>query len=355
MVRSMTGVNGGGSAESGAGLVYCLSCGRTRAGGEFRCPACRCTVYGPRIPGNLVRVPLQEPGDHLAGLLGRVLDRFPAGRLALLYGPRGIGKSTVALSAWKLGAHVYTLEMDPALVADYCHRIGTTPAWIIAPSSPSELVYPPEALRVVLDSLSATGPEAVPCLQALLAHCRGTGARAIVVVHTTKAGTIRGPETIPHLADTVVRLEELDGNRALVPEKHRGSPARAVLYRITDRGAVLPAWDRYYSVEGTPPGLRLVAFPSPGTWTRHAGRLARAAKKRDGTLPPPPLALSMLDAGQLGGWVEPPDGAERERFSIAHGLAYLRADGFLARDGLADELEEAEAEAATDEPDRGDQ
>ena len=201
-----------------------------------------------------------------------------------------------------------------------CHHTGALDTGSDDPGLPLEL----RCADIVVDSVS-NAPRPLAVLEQLHDHCQATGSRSIAVAHTTKRGELAGREALAHYADTIVELDQVDGHRRIFGHKHRGGPHHAAVFVLGANGPTVPAWDRYYSIEGRGPGYRVSPFPSQQT--RHARRLAVAAKEGAGELPGAPLAVSMLDAGKLGGWVEPADGAARRDFALGVGLPYLDASG----------------------------
>lgn len=304
---------------------YCLICARARLRGEYSCPRCGTDTYGDEIPGDGQHWP-REPAPPLLGLIGELIE-LPIGALCLFYGPKGIGKTTVAIGTFP-AALFGTTEMGPDLVRDYAARLGATLAGVRVPRVTRE----PEVsvdLRAggpvdyVLDSLNGTRAPA-----AALAACRALcelGGRVIALAQVTQDGDIRGGEDLGHDCDVVIRFDHHAGNHRIVVEKNRFGPTTSRVFRLGPNGADRAPRDRYYSVEGQAPHYRLEPYPSSSA--KHAAVLAEQEKRlADGfpsALPAPPAAVAALKSGlYAGGWIEPEDVDARRAFAEAAGVPY---------------------------------
>lgn len=326
---------------------YCLRCGRERREGEFQCPAfladapdkrCGCATYGDTVPGSAV-VSLALQGA-MRGVLAGLLT-LPPGDVALVKGPRGVGKTSVVLTGLSK-PWVATSEMKPQKVFDYARRLGVEVMGVstitVDPETgavdlniPAEAWEPVDgrpAADVALDSLTGVGrPRDV--LAAARGHANATGARVAAVSQTTTDGEARGGSDLEFNADAVVNLEEMgDGGRRATVEKSRSGPEGSRLYRVTLEGEVtLPDYRAFYTVSGIAPHYTLRHFPPVkgardpfGAFLRH---VSKTGKRRD--LPERgPVAVAAMDGGQLypGRWTEPPDGDARRAFALAHGVPY---------------------------------
>ena len=323
--------------------AFCQSCGRERRPDWLKC-ACGCTVWGPEVRGDANPGPELVGDGRVWGLLGHVIETLPIGDLCLVYGQKGVGKSTLAFRAFTPphddqlpGVYIVSREMKPRRVLQYCRRLGVRPDRVLypPPAVPGEplppLDLPDDAHSVVYDSISMDG-NGVERLAELEAHRDRVGARVLLISHVTKDGKAAGRESLSHAVDSVIRLDYAGGMRRITVQKHREGTIRAesVLFRFDGAGVpVLPQWDRYYSVEGQPPNYHLSPWPDGKARRYGAALVAAAAGKLAGPLPSPPVAVSTVYAGALGGWVEPQDGDERRRFALAHGCPYLDARGEL--------------------------
>lgn len=313
---------------------FCFICGRPRGPDEYGCPACGGDVYAPEVPGDAAR---REPDAiPVRGPLAHALARVQPG-IVLLAGPRGAGKSTLALGTPAAPPRVVSPEMGAELARSYAERLGLSIEAYRATldiEAPDLGLAPPVPRYLVLDSLQAHPTDPIETIAALKRWAIGAGALVFVTSQVTKEGRIAGFERVPHDADVVVELAPAGAvNRATVT-KNRFGAQDSVLWSFGsafDGGALVDWGRRYYSIEGSPPELRAVPFPTPGA--RHAGYLAAAAADPElrELLGPPPCAVSAVDAGGLypddGRWIEPHDGAARRDWAKRHGLRYFSPQG----------------------------
>jgi hypothetical protein len=352
---------------------WCINCSRRRLLDEFRCPACGCEHYDDQLYGPGGEEPVNDPKTaKLGGILGRIVT-LNAGEVLVLLGPKGAGKTSLALSGFQeiLEPWVMTSEMSPRKLRRYAKRLGiklggiSEPGQVprvsrlLAPSSSGDpfdrplelpehqaareaetelgLSFPRDGrfMGYIVDSLTMTG-DPVRALALLMDRCQATGARAIATSQWTTAGTARGGSMIEYNADVTVEIEKISATeRRAVCTKSRNEEEKSILFQYQEDGNVGGlAWDPvYYSIEGTDPDYTIVPWPSPGAHPpRHAGllrALASGERLEDLELPPPPVAVAALDGGNLypgrSRWVEPRDARHRAAFANAHGLNYYRA------------------------------
>jgi len=306
--------------------TYCVRCGRQRRPSEFACPGtpvapCGGTFYGREVPGTARPSPTSGP---LAGALAGLLE-LPPGAVALLHGPKGAGKTSIALTAltepW-----VSSSEMAPGMVLAYAARMGVRLAGVSTPEllEPRPLEGPPVRLHVprrhaagdvLLDSVTRCG-DALGALRALEAHCKATGARGIAIAQHTKEGDVKGPAALEYDCDAIVEVQR----GRLNVTKNRFGREDSRLFALEEAGAALPTWDRYYSIEGDGPNYRIVPWPSsPGARFAEPYRAATAGKLE---LPEPPIAVAAEHSRVYGGWIAPPDVAQRKQFAASNGLTF---------------------------------
>lgn len=341
---------------------FCVSCGRRRLEGEFRCPECAGADYDVSI---IVNHPerREHPGHKLGGIIGRLV-RLEPGEILLLKGPKAVGKTSIALTAFA-GVSlpwILTNEMSIGKVKSYAERLkvrycGVSWPFLYELEPPEYEIGGPRpipeeridlAIRsdrprsYVYDSLNGLATPA-KVLAAVRELVNRSGGRAVVTSQVTTQDEARGGPTIEHNVDAVVRIERADGDaRRAVAEKTRSGPEGSLIFTIDEAtGAIgLPRWDRYYSIEGRGPDYEIRSFPQPGgTPPQYAAFLAAARSGRLPTeiraaLPKPPIAVAALDGGALyegpNRWIEPPDAAARCRFATMHGLSYYSpSDGRL--------------------------
>jgi DNA repair protein RadA/Sms len=190
-------------------------------------------------------------------LAGGVVD----GSVTLLYGPPGIGKSTllfqVLSSVAARGSDVLLASAEESLaqVRGRAERLGPVPPHLLALEG-ADL----EAIEVateqrrpalaVVDSLQSiadpllTQPagslaQVRSCVERLTRVAKRTGVPILLVGHVTKDGDLAGPRAIEHLVDTVMSF---DGDRhhalrVLTSVKHRFGPTGEVgIFEMCDDG-----------------------------------------------------------------------------------------------------------------------
>ena len=286
---------------------------------------------GDHVPSSAV--PVERSPTPVGGVLGRVLSMAP-GKVAILHGPRGVGKSTLMLDMFP-GAWICSDEMEPEQVLAYTARQGVRHGGISVPRWNEEAQRFDLGVRdpwdgrpydLCFDSATSVGHD-LEALQAVQARCRELGTRGLVILQQTKDGDARGDARLTFMCDVEIQLSVEQGERRAEVRKNRGGPEVSICYRLGPRGLELPRFDGYYSIEGEGGRYELVRHPAARR-RRYAGLLrsaeASAAKGEPVELPPPPLAVCALrSALYRGGWVEPHDVEERERFASAHGVPYF--------------------------------
>src|SRR5580704_6712934 len=184
-----------------------------------------------------------------------------AGSVTLLFGPPGIGKSTllfqVLSSLADTGSDVLLASAEESLtqVSGRATRPGQVPAQLLAleGSDVEAIEAATERGRpalVVVDSLqSVTDPglaqpagsvaQVRACVERLTRFAKASGVPFLVVGHVTKDGDPAGPRSVEHLVDTVLSF---DGDRhhalrVLTAVKHRFGPAGEVgIFEMRDDG-----------------------------------------------------------------------------------------------------------------------
>lgn len=267
-----------------------------------------------------------EPKGPLRGPLAGLLE-LPRGCVLLLHGPRGGGKTSIGLAALGVPAgleaprpYVVTSEMAPSLVNLYASRMGLELAGCVEPDPELDALgrlrlNVPASFTgdVLLDSLTRC-VSAELALEELRAYARSRNVRAIGIAQWTKDGDMRGPASLGHDVDAVAMVE----HGRIVVTKNRFGPERSRTFVLEGAGATLPTWDRYYSIEGEGPDLRIVSWPSDRARYADPYRHAKGLE-----LPPPPLATAAQKAElYAGGWVEPSDVERRCEFAREHGLNF---------------------------------
>lgn len=266
-------------ARTRSDVVFsCAACAATSLRWVGRCPSCgEWNTFAPATSrgrgGAAVScatpVPLRDVSTEGArpmptgvGELDRVLGGgVVAGSVTLLFGPPGIGKSTllfqVLSSLAASGSDVLLASAEESLtqVGGRAARLGQVPAHLLALEGPDveAIEAATEAQRpalVVVDSLQSVSDPALAqpagslaqvraCVERLTRLAKTTGVPLLVVGHVTKDGDPAGPRAVEHLVDTVLSF---DGDRhhalrVLSAVKHRFGPAGEVgIFEMRDDG-----------------------------------------------------------------------------------------------------------------------
>jgi DNA repair protein RadA/Sms len=196
------------------------------------------------------------------GELDRVLNGgLVAGSATLLFGPPGIGKSTllfqVLASVAGTGTEVVLASAEESLtqVRNRAGRMGPVPAQLLAIEGHDVAAIAAAIDRrrpslVVVDSIQSIADSSLPqaagslaqvrsCVETLTRLAKASGVPVVMVGHVTKDGDLAGPRVIEHLVDTVLSF---DGDRhhalrLLTAVKHRFGPAGEVgLFEMRDEG-----------------------------------------------------------------------------------------------------------------------
>ncbi len=241
----------------------CAGCGEWNTFAEAIVPVPRAAGGAPGLEGhggNVPAVALAEVStDPAAPLRTGVseLDRVlgggvVGGSVTLLYGPPGIGKSTllfqVLASVAGSGRHVLLASAEESLgqVIGRASRIGPVPPRLLGLEGPDveaieAAVHEHRPALVVVDSLQSVSDPLLAqsagslaqvraCVERLTRMAKSSGVPLILVGHVTKDGDLAGPRAVEHLVDTVLSF---DGDRhhalrVLTSVKHRFGPAGEV-------------------------------------------------------------------------------------------------------------------------------
>jgi DNA repair protein RadA/Sms len=184
-----------------------------------------------------------------------------AGSVTLLFGPPGIGKSTLlfqvlsSLAATGVDVMLASAEESLAQVRGRAGRIGQVPARLLALEGHDVEAIEAAVVRhrpamVVVDSLQSVSDPALPqpagslaqvraCVERLTRMAKSSGVPLLLVGHVTKDGDPAGPRAVEHLVDTVLSFEgdRHHALRVLTSVKHRFGPTGEVgIFEMRDDG-----------------------------------------------------------------------------------------------------------------------
>jgi DNA repair protein RadA/Sms len=255
-------------------IYLCTACEGVAPQWVGRCPHCgqwntlAASLGATRSPGALaVSLRLVDGGDALPMPTGVVeFDRvlaggFVAGSVTLVFGPPGVGKSTllfqVLASVAGTGVEVLLASAEESLaqVSGRAARIGAVPEHLLCLAGSDVAAIEAAIVRhhpalVVVDSIQTVSDDELPgaagslaqvraCVDRLTRLAKSTGVPVVLVGHVTKDGDLAGPRAVEHLVDTVLSF---DGDRhhalrVLTAVKHRFGPAGEVgIFEMRDDG-----------------------------------------------------------------------------------------------------------------------
>jgi DNA repair protein RadA/Sms len=262
----------------------CRDCGTTSLRWAGRCPGCgewntlaavsglvrrsgsaaSGTVSAPVRAVTLADVSADAARPLVTGVseLDRVMGGgVVGGSVTLLFGPPGIGKSTLlfqVLSSVASRGHDVVLasaEESLAQVSGRAARLGPVPRHLFALEGPDVEAIEEGVQRVrpdlvVVDSLQSISDPGLAqpagslaqvraCVERLTRMAKSSGVALVLVGHVTKDGDMAGPRAVEHLVDTVLAF---DGDRhhalrVLSAVKHRFGPTGEVgIFEMRDDG-----------------------------------------------------------------------------------------------------------------------
>jgi len=148
---------------------------------------------------------------------------FVSGSVTLVFGPPGVGKSTllfqVLASVAATGVEVLLASAEESLsqVSGRAARIGAVPENLLALAGPDVVAIEAAIVRhnpalVVVDSIQTVSDDELPgaagslaqvraCVDRLTRLAKSSGVAVVLVGHVTKDGDLAGPRAIEHLVD----------------------------------------------------------------------------------------------------------------------------------------------------------
>jgi DNA repair protein RadA/Sms len=255
----------------------CTACDATSLRWVGRCPNCGAwNTFGTSVGSRTGAAGDGTPALALADIstegarplptgvseLDRVMGGgVVAGSVTLVFGPPGIGKSTllfqVLSSVAASGVDVMLASAEESLtqVRGRASRIGLVPRHLLALEGPDveqieAAVERHHPALVVVDSLQSVSDPELPhpagslaqvraCVERLTRMAKSSGVPLLLVGHVTKDGDLAGPRAVEHLVDTVLSF---DGDRhhtlrVLTSVKHRFGPTGEVgIFEMRDDG-----------------------------------------------------------------------------------------------------------------------
>jgi DNA repair protein RadA/Sms len=262
-------------------MYRCFQCSRKTPSYFEQCPGCGAwgTCIAVRSPKPITLADVADQRDEIERVMLRgdwdqaLGGGGMPGSVVLVYGPGGVGKSTdlLRLCAQHRGAFAASertlqeIEIDVRAMTDVDAR----------------RIYPAEVRTVrdvcrhfeligaklgILDSWnSLSGPE--PHEIAAIRESIGDGI-ALVICHQTKEGGLRGPETLAHAVNTVIRMQR----RHLRVEKNWHGP----LVRVARE---LPRFKGQTRAPSAPPRARSRSSAARAAASK-TDRLARLKRRR---------------------------------------------------------------------------
>ena len=265
-----------------ASSFVCTACQATSLRWAGRCPGCgewntlerqaRRPLHGhPTGTSALEAAPValcdvHSDAAHVQATGVSELDRVlsggvVAGSVTLLFGPPGIGKSTLLFHVLSAVASrgddvlLASAEESLAQVRGRAARLGDVPDHLLALEGPDvdrieSAIHLHRPSLVVVDSLQSIADPMLSqpagslaqvraCVERLTRLAKSEGVPMLLVGHVTKDGDLAGPRAVEHLVDTVLSFEgdRHHALRVLTSVKHRfGATGEVGIFEMRDDG-----------------------------------------------------------------------------------------------------------------------
>tara|TARA_R110000824_G_scaffold400042_2_gene606713 strand:- start:789 stop:1823 length:1035 start_codon:yes stop_codon:yes gene_type:complete len=259
--------------------------------------------------------------------------KFFSGGTVLLSGDKGSGKTTLCLTAQP--TLFITTEQEPEAVSHAwwrivgdqhqeasIPRIANCESW---DQLEEDLRGITEKDLLVVDSISqlSSSYESPDVVKRCIEEIRRVGARALFIAQFTKDGHTLGPNEIAHMVDVVCQIpKDRSGMRRLILQKNRFGSLSSTYFSIDGTGIIPQPFSYGYTVEGPVGNYSLHMYPMSGA--KYGGimdDLVGQGFNLEGY-----ASSGISCAAYSGGFAEPPDVSERQKFAEDHNLIWISAE-----------------------------
>ena len=237
----------------------CIECGQVYPDGVVRCVRCGISLDVFVGDNKVVRM-LSDVSvvgrDRYSGGLGefdRAVNGIVMGGSYLVGGNPGSGKSTLLLQVCEYsGKRVLYVsgEESDEQVKERADRLGlgVSNVQILIESDVGVIegvIGDSDVEMVIIDSVQTLHVSGVSQAQMeiegiarIQSKCKSNGITVFFIGHVTKDGTLAGRQTLKHLVDTILMLEDANGYKFLKAEKNRFGSLDVGVFKMTDKGLV---------------------------------------------------------------------------------------------------------------------
>lgn len=310
------------------GLVYCYDCAAAFDAETLVCEKCGCSVLSAV---EIAPSKYTEPDPYELAGPWRALRSFPPGSLVVLAGGPGSGKSSLAAllfpERWLTSEQAVNQATGTIAFIQGEDYEAPLIRSIVDPLDLENALEETFSGLVVLDSVSELGgpTEQEDAMCVLRTWVRGgPDRRGIAILGETKAGLPAGPRKLQHMGEVLAEIDADEvGHRRLCVRKNRHGPLNTRYFEITGAGVGDAQFPYAYSVEGPPGAYRFSVVPTKGAkWQDLIA--ARASDLGAGV-----AGVGRRSPHAPGGFIIPPDVAQRRAFAEAHDLEWVE----VANDG----------------------